>query len=283
MFNWETATYGKIRYHKDINFFKDFETNFPAIIFDDPLGTDHKILSEPTERLERMHDRLVHRVHVLDFDTLIKEMRGALDYRLRMEHSDAHGQVVFTSHGWRRLFETRGLLVQELILEFFSMFRIAEGILDPVAAGTLQDPLMRLCNRLTMFSIAGRSQAPEKERLQGLIVVVHDLPMIDMDELVRGYLGLGSTWTREAAGCCGEVAKADQRIPKKGVQVDPTPVHAPQSPKTTPTTRTMQQRMVRLDEEVRGVRKSLREQRAELDTMSRDFSRFTTWTVGHLL
>ncbi|GJR54681.1 hypothetical protein Tco_1405202 [Tanacetum coccineum] len=47
-FNWETVTYGKIRYRKDINYFKDFETNFPAIVFDDPLGTDHKISSEPT-------------------------------------------------------------------------------------------------------------------------------------------------------------------------------------------------------------------------------------------
>nr|GEY39948.1 hypothetical protein [Tanacetum cinerariifolium] len=47
-FNWETTTYEKVRYCEDINYFKDFKTDFPAIVFDDPLATDHKILSEPT-------------------------------------------------------------------------------------------------------------------------------------------------------------------------------------------------------------------------------------------
>ncbi|GKG52304.1 hypothetical protein Tco_0547179, partial [Tanacetum coccineum] len=44
----------------------------------------------------------------------------------------------------------------------------------------------------------------------------------------------------------------------------------------------MPQRMARLEEEVRRVRESLGEQRAVLDGMSRDFSRFVTWTVGRL-
>nr|GEW05589.1 hypothetical protein [Tanacetum cinerariifolium] len=35
-------------------------------------------------------------------------------------------------------------------------------------------------------------------------------------------------------------------------------------------------------EEIHGVRESLGEQCAVLDVMSRDFSRFTTWTIGHL-
>ncbi|GKD28230.1 hypothetical protein Tco_1239008, partial [Tanacetum coccineum] len=35
-----------------------------------------------------------------------------------------------TSQAWRRLFEIRGLLVHELILEFFSTFRFREAVLD---------------------------------------------------------------------------------------------------------------------------------------------------------
>nr|GEU50413.1 alpha/beta hydrolases superfamily protein [Tanacetum cinerariifolium] len=46
--NEETATYIKIKYCKDINYFKDFEIDFLAIIFDDPLGTEHNISFEPT-------------------------------------------------------------------------------------------------------------------------------------------------------------------------------------------------------------------------------------------
>ncbi|GJU13973.1 hypothetical protein Tco_1136369 [Tanacetum coccineum] len=49
-FNWETDTCGKIRYHEHINYFKDFESDFLAIVFDDPLTTDHKISSKPTVR-----------------------------------------------------------------------------------------------------------------------------------------------------------------------------------------------------------------------------------------
>ncbi|GKC91312.1 hypothetical protein Tco_1151961, partial [Tanacetum coccineum] len=48
MFNWKTITYGKVRYHENIRYFKDFETNFRAIVFDDALETDHKISFEPT-------------------------------------------------------------------------------------------------------------------------------------------------------------------------------------------------------------------------------------------
>ncbi|GJY54404.1 hypothetical protein Tco_0446068 [Tanacetum coccineum] len=47
-----------------------------------------------------------------------------------------------------------------------------------------------------------------EERLQGLTMVVRDLPMIDIDELVP------------VAGA----AQADQEVLKKGVQADLTPV-----------------------------------------------------------
>nr|GEW08392.1 hypothetical protein [Tanacetum cinerariifolium] len=48
-FNWKTATYAKVSYREDIDYFKDFETDFPAIVYEDALETDHKISSEPTE------------------------------------------------------------------------------------------------------------------------------------------------------------------------------------------------------------------------------------------
>ncbi|GKB96175.1 hypothetical protein Tco_0982312 [Tanacetum coccineum] len=46
-FNWETAIYGKVGYYEDIDYFKDFETDFPAIVYKDALAPDHEILSEP--------------------------------------------------------------------------------------------------------------------------------------------------------------------------------------------------------------------------------------------
>ncbi|GKE44860.1 hypothetical protein Tco_1472144 [Tanacetum coccineum] len=127
--------------------------------------------------------------------------------RMAMEHRDKAGVVVFTSQAWRRLFDTRGPLVWELILEFLSTLRFREVLLDLDALGTIQywsesermiprkgdlhdywrdistdgdflgpppsynlirDPVLRLCHRMMAHSIAGRSQAPEKVTMTDL-------------------------------------------------------------------------------------------------------------------
>ncbi|GKG14762.1 hypothetical protein Tco_0354362, partial [Tanacetum coccineum] len=55
-----------------------------------------------------------------------------------MEHRDAQGVSLFTRRAWRWLFDIRGPLVHELILEFFSTFRLGEAILDLDTLGALQ-------------------------------------------------------------------------------------------------------------------------------------------------
>ncbi|GJW18943.1 putative reverse transcriptase domain-containing protein [Tanacetum coccineum] len=69
------------------------------------------------------------RVQVVDFQGMPELMRDGLFARMAMEHSDEAGIVLFTSQGWRRLFDTRGPLVWELILEFLRMLRFGEFIL----------------------------------------------------------------------------------------------------------------------------------------------------------
>ncbi|GJR98905.1 hypothetical protein Tco_0271079 [Tanacetum coccineum] len=44
-----------------------------------------------------------------------------------MEHHDEAGVVVFNSQAWRRLFDTWGQLVWELILEFLSTLKFGEN------------------------------------------------------------------------------------------------------------------------------------------------------------
>ncbi|GJS92248.1 putative reverse transcriptase domain-containing protein [Tanacetum coccineum] len=41
-FNWETATYGKVSYFEDIDYFKDFENEFQAIVYKDALASEPK-------------------------------------------------------------------------------------------------------------------------------------------------------------------------------------------------------------------------------------------------
>nr|GEU33461.1 hypothetical protein [Tanacetum cinerariifolium] len=75
------------------------------------------------ERLERIHDKGTHRVQVLDFKGMPELMRHVLYAKIRMEHRNGDGVVVFSSQAWSSVFETRGPLVRELILEFLSMLR----------------------------------------------------------------------------------------------------------------------------------------------------------------
>ncbi|GKB45545.1 hypothetical protein Tco_0896298 [Tanacetum coccineum] len=47
-FNWETTTYGKVGYFEDIDYFKDFENEFLAIVYEDAFDIRTEVSSEPT-------------------------------------------------------------------------------------------------------------------------------------------------------------------------------------------------------------------------------------------
>nr|GFC77872.1 hypothetical protein [Tanacetum cinerariifolium] len=48
VFNWETATYGKIWYNKDVHDLGYVETEFPAIVLNDALTSEVTLSCEPT-------------------------------------------------------------------------------------------------------------------------------------------------------------------------------------------------------------------------------------------
>ncbi|GJU83021.1 hypothetical protein Tco_1285386 [Tanacetum coccineum] len=196
VFNWQTATYGKIRVDDGLYDLGSVEAKFPTIVIDDTVT--------PQDALPISFDP---KRHYKDGDCVIMLRR----LRMRMEHRDNAGVVVFTSRAWGRLFDTRGPLVRELIMEFLSTLRFGEVLLDFDAPGTIQfqlgrakrrlswseseriihgkgdlhdywrdistdgdflgpppsymlirDLVLRLCHRMMAHSIAGRSQAPEK-------------------------------------------------------------------------------------------------------------------------
>ncbi|GJX99309.1 hypothetical protein Tco_0356328 [Tanacetum coccineum] len=100
-------------------------------------------------RLTRIYKREMHRVHVFDFGGLSDLMADRLSTRMLMEHKDAQGHSVFTSRAWRRLFDIRGPLVYELILEFFSTFRFGEAVTDLDTVGVLQFQLGGVRRRMS--------------------------------------------------------------------------------------------------------------------------------------
>ncbi|GJU36286.1 hypothetical protein Tco_1184640 [Tanacetum coccineum] len=56
---------------------------------------------------------------------MLSKMLNSRD-RLSMVYAGDDGQALFTSHAWRRLFEVRGPLVREFILEFLSTYRMSD-------------------------------------------------------------------------------------------------------------------------------------------------------------
>nr|GEY45165.1 hypothetical protein [Tanacetum cinerariifolium] len=108
------------------------------------------------------------------------------------------------------------------------------------------------------FSIAGRSQAPEK----GLIVVVRDVTIIDMDELVRLHTceRLGDVKT------CVAARQEKQQAPSANA----------------PAPRDTAKRLQRLKDKVHGFGISLAEQRVVLDVMSSDLTMLSTWLVSRM-
>nr|GEW95850.1 hypothetical protein [Tanacetum cinerariifolium] len=123
-------------YIDDLDFLKYFENEFPAIAYNDlksksnPLietfveGYDEGIIHNYEKRLETIWGRSVNWVQVLDFAGLTNGMRQTLRDKLSMTYTEDDRQALFTSHAWRRLFEIRGPLVREFMLEFFSTCRM---------------------------------------------------------------------------------------------------------------------------------------------------------------
>ncbi|GKE52464.1 hypothetical protein Tco_1487620, partial [Tanacetum coccineum] len=51
VYNWKTATYGKIWYDEDVYDLRSVQTEFPAIVFNDKLTSEEALSCEPTVSL----------------------------------------------------------------------------------------------------------------------------------------------------------------------------------------------------------------------------------------
>ncbi|GKE33662.1 hypothetical protein Tco_1452984, partial [Tanacetum coccineum] len=56
VYNWETATYGKIWYDEDIHDLRSVETEFPAIVFDDAFTSEVTLSCKPMPTVSYFDD-----------------------------------------------------------------------------------------------------------------------------------------------------------------------------------------------------------------------------------
>ncbi|GJX70830.1 hypothetical protein Tco_0308001, partial [Tanacetum coccineum] len=251
-------------------------------------------------RLARIHRREVHRVQ--EAYKLEREFILALGL-----HTDKEMQTARFGAYWAG--SAKQIPDKGDLRDYWMGISSAGDFLGTASSYTvIRDPILRLCHRLIACSIAGRSQAPKKfvarlaehfglltiEILGGLMIIAHELPIIDIAELVRLqiYVEIDDTWAwvgmgpeRQPDAMAGAPAIAkDAPAVDEGDQAVLAPVQAPQQPPPLPpaAAKTMSQRMVRLEEDVHEILGALTEQREVIDVMARDFSRFSTWVVTRL-
>ncbi|GJU25687.1 hypothetical protein Tco_1164308, partial [Tanacetum coccineum] len=231
VFNWQTATYGKIKVDDDLHDLSSVEAEFPAIVINDAFAS--------------IHIREVHSVAVFDFGGLPDLMAEGLTVRMTIEHRDEAGVSVFTSRAWRRMFDIRGPLFQlgkarrrmswrQFILalglhteeemqttgfgvywagsarqipnkrdlrDYWIGISSARDFLStPPSYTIIRDPILRLCHRLIACSIAGRSQAPEKVTVIDLFYLRGiDIGLVNVPYLLVRYLKLFATGRKSEA------------------------------------------------------------------------------------
>ncbi|GJW30316.1 hypothetical protein Tco_0047191 [Tanacetum coccineum] len=147
--------------------------------------------------------------------------------------------------------------------------------------------MLRLCHGLIACSIVGRSQALEKVTVSDLFYLRGmDVGSVNVPYLLAWYLILFASGRKQGAmisrgparqeGGAGRVAEEALVAPGGGDEDEEIPQAVPPPP------RTQGKRIARLEEEVHDMREALQGQREVLDSMARDFSRFSTWTVTSL-
>ncbi|GJU21106.1 hypothetical protein Tco_1154448 [Tanacetum coccineum] len=224
----------------------------------------------------------------IDADIADFETRLARIYKreIHRENRDAQEQSMFTSRAWRRLFDIRGPLVHELILEFFSNFRFGKAVLDLDTPGALQFWLGGV--RLIACSVAGRSQAPEKVTVTDLFYLRGmDVGSVNVPYLLARYLRLFASGRKQGAMISGGqyVARlaehfgllTEERLQGLTAWVPTRPARQKEGARGVAEEAPIAPGGGDEDEEMPQAG-----QREVLDSMARDFSRFSTWTITSL-
>ncbi|GJU78156.1 hypothetical protein Tco_1275226 [Tanacetum coccineum] len=250
-----------IGYFNDLDFFKYFENEFPAIVYND-LKSKSDPLNEPSAILD-----IGRRLGAL---TVLSWVEVRAQDRILTRGSESYG--VFGLHCWR----FSGCVTAR----FEKVISSDRDFLGPAPSYVyIRDPVRRLCPRMIACSISGRGQGAEKylfrcveRRKSG-------------DRLFEGYFigclaayfGLvGDQGLR--AGALRAVE--DAPIADKGAQVVPAPVQAPQPPPPAPQPHTMSQRIDRLEEEVRELRQSVVGLRGVVESSITEHTRVSTWMIS---
>nr|GEX96132.1 hypothetical protein [Tanacetum cinerariifolium] len=301
-----------IGYIEDLDFFKDFDNEFPAIAYNDLKSKSYPINKPPisSQQIDMAplpHCNLRHpwlRYQVNGYDE---------GDRLSMMYTRDDGQALFTSHAWRRLFEVRASLVREFMLELFSTCRMSDtemGLDEEMVEGgfgaywsgsmrvipdkgDLRDYLMKISFDREFLGLA-TSYVHIRDpgwKNGARFFGGHFIGCLATHSGLVGDQGLRSLSVVVALGPKRQHATAvgapgaaeDAPIADKGAQASPTPMQAPQPSPPAPQPRTMSQRIDWLEEEVRELRQSVVSLRGFFESYITKKARVFTWMISCMM
>ncbi|GJR29899.1 hypothetical protein Tco_1106131 [Tanacetum coccineum] len=287
----------------DLDFFKDFENEFPAIVYNDAQTSKSDSLTEP----------ILNPQHIDEFDLNIETSLSKYDEEEQnvLYFNDLFPFDIIHPDDLKSEKDNDDNEIDKI--QSSGGISSAGDFLGAAPSYTsIRDSILRLCHRLIACSIAGRSQAPKKVTVTNLFYLRGmEVGSVNVPYLLARYLRLFAVWRKSEALISGgqfvarlaehfgllteerlqglTVAMGPERQPNamvgaprvaqdapvmdEGGQTDPAPVQAPPPPLAA--ARTMLQRMARLEEDVHEIRRALAEQREVIGAMARDFSRFT--------
>ncbi|GKD67276.1 hypothetical protein Tco_1309384 [Tanacetum coccineum] len=301
VFNWQTATYGKIRIDDDLYDLSSVEAKFLAKVINDAFAPE---------------DALYEGLEYSDADIADFEARLARIYR-----RETAGFGAYWADSARQIPDKGDLM------DYWIGISSAGDFLGTSPSYTMiQDPILRLCHRLIASSIAGRSQTPDKVTptdlfyLRGMdidsinvpyflarylrlfdavrksgahiSVIAPELLIIDMAELVRLHIcaHFDDTWAwvakrpeRQPDAAAGAPAVAeDAPAVDEGDHAVLALVQAPQQPPPPPpppAARTVPQRLGRLEKDVQGLYRDVGSLCGLVERSMSDQGRFSTWMM----
>ncbi|GJV80607.1 hypothetical protein Tco_1516477 [Tanacetum coccineum] len=250
-----------IRYFDDLDYLKDFKNEFSAILYNDALTSKSDYLNEPTVNPQHNNEiNLKDETSLFEYD---EEEQNVLYFNDQFPFNIIYPDVLnrMRTMIWVKWVEM-GIPFLLLTTEAIQHMALPPGDqrhqylrfegLEYIDADIIDFELIAC-------SIAGRSQAPEMvtvtdlfylrgmdvgsvnipyllSRLQGLMVIIRDIPMIDIVELVRLQIceELDDTWAWVAPG------PERQQVAAVGAP------EAPRPPPAAGPARTMAQRIARI-------------------------------------
>ncbi|GJW25031.1 hypothetical protein Tco_0038842 [Tanacetum coccineum] len=138
----------------DLDFFKDFENEFPAIVYNDALTSKSNFSTEPTLCPQHIDEfDLKDETSLSEYDEIFIRHMAPLPPREQRHPFLRYQGVEYSDRDIadfeERVFETKGSLVRELILEFLSTLRFGKVLLDLDTLGTIQFQLGKARRSMT--------------------------------------------------------------------------------------------------------------------------------------